>query len=89
MSTHLRVETASGSTYEVDGATWRRTRATLASGRLRTEGGSILFVGMPIVGQPLTIVCEPIGAGSDARIIVTSPVVAILESDRRGVTREA
>jgi hypothetical protein len=79
----VRFRTETGSTYVIDpdALTWSRT-PTLASGIIRTEGGQVTSVQIPGVGQRAVIVGPPVRPGSDLRVIITSPVVAIESDDQ-------
>lgn len=71
--------TASGSRYEIDNhnLTWRRTAASLASGRLRSESGRLVRAVRPVLGSSAVLVSEPLAPSLGYRVVVTTPVVAL------------
>lgn len=80
----LRFRTETGSTYEIDGdaGTWRRLGTTMASGRLRTEGGWLLARPEIVVGSS-AVVAFAVDESPVPRVLITSRVVAIETSPLR------
>src|SRR5512143_3630247 len=63
-SSYVTFRTASGSHYEVDNGnlSWRRTLASLGSGRLRSESGRLIQSVRPELGASAVLVSEPFAA---------------------------
>jgi len=84
VGTEVRFRTETGSVYTVDNErlTWRRVHRTTRSGRLRTESGELTAPVVPRVGESATLVGPPFRLGVGPRLIVTTPVVAVLPRPR-------
>lgn len=83
----VRFQTETGSVYELlraaEGAmTWSRLSATMASGTLRNERGTLLEWPEVVVGGRCFLLCEPVNPPCP-RLVSTSFVVAILDGAGR------
>ncbi len=74
----VRFTTETGSRYTVDLAagTWSRI-PTFASGALRTEGGPLAALVLGGIGRSAILVGPPLVPRSDARYVLTTPLVEL------------
>jgi hypothetical protein len=74
----VQLQTATGSSYEVDLGlmVWRRTARTAQSGELRAEGGEVIAMGPLQLGKSAALLYLPFDADVE-RLLVTSPLVRI------------
>ncbi|HEY4266869.1 MAG TPA: hypothetical protein VGM94_01635 [Galbitalea sp.] len=82
----IRFRTETGSVYVVerfdsDAMLWHRESATLASGRLRTDAGTLMRWPPTIeIGEPVDLLSSPINPPLP-RLVRTTRIVAFLEVD--------
>jgi hypothetical protein len=78
------ISTASGSLYRLTPTTWERLDHHPSSRELRGETGPLLGIGAPLaVGAPAILYGPPLTAGTDLRIITTTPLTGISDRDPR------
>jgi hypothetical protein len=80
MKIEFTTETGSNYTIYTESRVWFRENQTDKSGPLRTEGGNIFNNPEVKVGQSVIIETDPINPPL-SRVIITSPVVSIEESN--------